>query len=100
MFYVISSFFERHKRLKFQIFSAPLLHPKFIQNQYCYVKFNMLPRIDNVQYYTRVTYLIDQHNFHECDLDQNGFHKQIAAKRLIKFSGKKIYANRFFKREK
>ena len=30
----------------------------------------------------------------------NGFHKQIAAKRLIEFSGKKIYANRFFKREK
>jgi len=50
----------------------------------------MLPRIDNVQYYTRVTYPIDQHNFHECDLDQNGFHKQIAAKRLIEFSGKKI----------
>ena len=49
MFYVISSFFfERHKRLKFQIFSAPLLHPKFIQNQHYYVKINMLPRIHNV----------------------------------------------------
>jgi len=80
MFYVISSFFERHKRLKFQIFSAPLLHPKFIQNQYCYVKFNMLPRIDNVQYDTRVTYLIDQNNLHECDLDQMVFISRLPQK--------------------
>ena len=49
MYHVISSFFERHKSLKFQLFSAPLLHPKFIQNQYCHVKLNMLPRIDHVQ---------------------------------------------------
>ena len=49
MYHVISSFFERHKSLKFQLFSAPLPHPKFIQNQYCHVKLNMLPRIDHVQ---------------------------------------------------
>jgi len=70
MHHVISSFFERHESLKFQLFSSPLPHPKFIQNQYCHVKLNMLPRIDHVQYDTRVTHLIDQTNIHECDLDR------------------------------
>jgi len=70
IFHVISSFFERHESLKFQIFSASLPHPQFIQNQYCYVKLNMLPRIDNVQYDTKVTCLIDQDNIHNCDLGQ------------------------------
>jgi len=80
MFHVISSFSERHERLKFQFFSAPLSHPKFIQNQYCHVKLNMLPRIDNVQYDTRVTYLIDQHNIHECDLGQMVFISRLTQK--------------------
>ena len=69
-YHVISSFFERHESLKFQLFSAPLPHPKFIQNQYCHVKLNMLPRIDHVQYNAIVTHLIDQANIHECDLDR------------------------------
>jgi len=70
MFHVISSFFERHEILRFQLFSAPLPHPKFIQNQYCHVKLNLLPRINHVQYATKATHLIDQANIHECDLDQ------------------------------
>jgi len=88
MFHVISSFFERHERLKFQIFSAPLPHPKFIQNQYCHVRLNMLPRIDNVQYDTTVTHLIDQDNIHECDLDQMVFISRLPQNiMLIGFSG-------------
>ena len=70
MYHAISSFFERHESRKFQLFSAPLPHPKFIQNQYCHVKLNMLSRIDHVQYDTRVTHLVDQANIHECDLDR------------------------------
>jgi len=69
-YHIISSFFERHESLKFQLFSAPLPHPKFIQNQYCHVKRNMLPRIDHIQYDTRVTHLIDQVYIHECNLDR------------------------------
>jgi len=64
MLHAISSFFERHERLKFQLFSAPLPHPKFIQNQYCHVKLKTLPRIDKVQYDIRVTHLVDQANIH------------------------------------
>jgi len=91
MFHVISSFFERHESLKFQIFSAPLPHQKFIQNQYCYVKLSMLPRIDNVQYDTRTTRSIDQNNIHNCDIDQmvsiNRLPQNIM---LIGFSGENL----------
>jgi len=69
MHHVISSFFERHESLKFQLFSAPLPHPKFIQNQHCYIKLNRLPRIDHVQYNSSVSHLIDQANIRECDPD-------------------------------
>jgi len=69
MFYMISSFFEKYESLKFQIFSAPLPHPAFLENQYCHVKLNMLSRLQHVQY-TTYTHLIDEANIPECDLDQ------------------------------
>jgi len=70
MFHVLSSFFERHESIKFQIFSAPLPPQKFIQNQYCHVKLNMLPRIKKVQYDTKVTRSIHQNSIRNCDIDQ------------------------------
>jgi len=69
MFYVLSSFYERHERIHFQPCSAPLPQPMFLENQYRYVLLNMLPRIKHVQY-KKVTHLIDDINIPECDLDK------------------------------
>ena len=90
MFHVLSSFYERHERINFQLFSAPLPHPMFLENQYCYVPLNMLQRIYQIQY-KKVTHLIDDFNIPECDLD-----KAVSINRrpnniyLIGFSGENL----------
>ena len=90
MFHILSSFYERHERINFQLFSAPLPHPKYLENQYCYVPLNMLQRIHHVQY-KKVTHLIDDLNIPECDLD-----KAVSINRhpnniyLIGFSGENL----------
>ena len=91
IFYILSSFFERHESIKFQLFSAPLPPQKFIQNQYCHVELAMLPRINSVQYGISTTRSIDQNNIFNCDIDQmisiNRLPQNIM---LIGFSGENL----------
>ena len=91
IFHILSSFFERHESIKFQLFSAPLPPQKFIQDQYCHVKLAMLSRIKRVQYGTLATRSIDQNNIFNCDIDQmvsiNRLPQNIM---LIGFSGENL----------
>ena len=108
IFYIITSFYERHTSIRYSLRTIPTVHDSALRTQPCYVKLTDLPNITQVQY-SDTTENIDATTIPECDLTAittirktafNIFHVTFPGGKLTPIAPRNAKPNRlYYKRE-
>ena len=108
IFYVVTSFYERHTSIQYFLRTIPTVPDSTVRTRPCYVKLTHLPNITQVQYRNTIDNL-DANTIPECDLMSitsirktafNTFHVTFPGGKLTPIAPRNAKSNRlYYKRE-